>query len=172
MTIRPATPVDVPAVAEMVGKLAVLHEHWDPARYDYKPNIGDMYRRWLAARAQDPQSVSLVADHDRLTANVPFLVGFIVGTIEKPIPIYRIEKFGFIHDLWVEPDYRNEGIARQMTMLAMEKFRQLACTQVRLETAAANEPARKLFASCGFRTASIEMLVELGGSDESGQPRQ
>ena len=30
------------------------------------------------------------------------LVGFLVGTIETPIPIYRIEKFGYIHDLWVD----------------------------------------------------------------------
>ena len=46
-------------------------------------------------------------------------------------------------------------------MLAMEKFRDLGMKQIRLETAAANEPARKLFASCGFRNASTEMLAEL-----------
>jgi ribosomal protein S18 acetylase RimI-like enzyme len=120
-----------------------------------------MYRRWLAARTEDPQSVFLVADHDRLLSDVPYLVGFLVGTIEKPIPIYRIDRFGFIHDLWVEEDYRHEGLGRQMTMLAMEKFRDLGVKQLRLETAAANEPARKLFASCGFRTASLEMLAEL-----------
>ena len=54
-----------------------------------------------------------------------------------------------------------------MTMLAMEQFRALGCPQVRLETAAANEPARKLFANCGFRTASVEMLVELDGRDDA-----
>src|SRR4051812_31583146 len=101
MNIRPATDADVPAVAPMVDKLAALHERWDPARYDYKPQPGELYRRWLAARASDPQSVFLVAEHERLVADVPFITGFIVGTIEKPIPIYRIDKFGFIHDLWV-----------------------------------------------------------------------
>jgi ribosomal protein S18 acetylase RimI-like enzyme len=161
MTIRPATVADVPAVLPMVQKLATLHQRWDPARYDYKPNTAEMYRKWLAARAEDPHSVFLVADHDRLLSDVPFLVGFLVGTIEKPIPIYRIDRFGFIHDLWVEEDYRHEGLGRQMTMLAMEKFRDLGVKQVRLETAAANEPARKLFASCGFRTASAEMLAEM-----------
>lgn len=170
MTIRPATPADVPAVSKMVDKIAELHERWDPARYDYKPNPGQMYRRWLTARATDPNSVFLVADHERLMADVPFLVGFLVGTIEQPIPIYRIEKFGFIHDLWVEEDYRHEGIARQMTMLAIERFREVGCAQVRLETAAANEPARKLFASCNFRPASIEMLVELGPPPEGVAP--
>jgi ribosomal protein S18 acetylase RimI-like enzyme len=49
-----------------------------------------------------------------------------------------------------------------MTMLAIERFRAMGATQVRLETAAANDPARKLFESCGFRSATIEMLLELG----------
>src|SRR5439155_9001656 len=65
MTIRPATPADVPAVLPMVAKLAALHEKWDPARYDYKPNTAEMYRRWLSARATDANSVFLVADHER-----------------------------------------------------------------------------------------------------------
>ena len=31
----------------------------------------------------------------------------VVATVEAEIPIYRLKEFGFIHDLWVEPDYRN-----------------------------------------------------------------
>jgi ribosomal protein S18 acetylase RimI-like enzyme len=156
MTIRPATKEDVPAVCRMVDKLARLHEGWDPVRYDYRANVGEMYGQWLAARAIDGQSVFLVAERE---ANV--LAGFVVGTLDKPIPIYRIARFGFIHDLWLEEAYRNEGIARQMTMLAMEKFRAMGATQVRLETAVANEAARKLFESCGFAVSTMEMLAQL-----------
>jgi ribosomal protein S18 acetylase RimI-like enzyme len=145
----------------MVEKLAELHEQWDPQRYDYKPHPGEMYRRWLAARATDPQSVFLVADHERLMRDVPFLVGFLIGTVENAIPIYRTPRFGFIHDLFVEEDYRNEGIGRRLAVTAIEKFRDIGVPQVRLETAAPNEAARKLFESAGFRTSSIEMLVEI-----------
>jgi ribosomal protein S18 acetylase RimI-like enzyme len=84
-----------------------------------------------------------------------------VATVEREIPIYRLDQFGFIHDLWVEPDYRNEGIARQMTMLAIEKFRAIGVKQVRLDTHAKNDAARALFASCGFRASVMEMLLEL-----------
>jgi ribosomal protein S18 acetylase RimI-like enzyme len=161
MNIRPATAADVPAVAKMVDKLAAVHEQWDAARYDYKANVGDMYLRWLTARAEDSNSVFLVAEHERLRAERPFLAGFIVGTIEKPIPIYRIERFGFIHDLWVDEAYRHEGVGRQMTMLAIERFGAMGVKQVRLETAAANDVARTLFESCGFRVATVEMLMEI-----------
>jgi ribosomal protein S18 acetylase RimI-like enzyme len=159
MTIRPATPADVPAVLPMVQKLAQLHEQWDPVRYDYKPGASEMYRSWLRQRAGDPQSVFLVAEHERLMADVPFLVGFVVGTVESSIPIYRTPKFGFIHDLFIDEEYRHEGTGRQLAMRALERFRQIGIDEVRLETATANEAARNLFTSVGFRSSSIEMLA-------------
>lgn len=155
MTFRPATPEDVPAVLPMVQQLASLHEQWDPQRYDYKPSAASMYDRWLRARAVDRRSVFLVAERESR------LVGFLIATTEETIPIYRLAETGFIHDLWIEPQYRNEGIGRQLTMLAIEKFREKGIRQIRLETAANNEAARALFKACGFRVSSIEMLVEL-----------
>ena len=155
MDIRPATAQDVPAVLPMVTKICALHEAWDPAKYGFLPNPQDRYRRWLTQRADDPRSVFLVAQRERK------IVAFLIGTVEAEIPIYRVKEFAFIHDLWVEEEYRNEGIARQMVMLAIERFKALRVSQVRLDTAAANEPARKLFASCGFRLSTMEMLMEL-----------
>lgn len=158
MMIRPATPDDVPAVLPMVSQLAALHENWDPQRFDYKPHPEEMYNRWLRARATDPRSVFIVAEREPGR-----IVGFVIATVEGTIPIYRLAETGFMHDMWVEPLYRNEGIARQMTMLAIEKFREMGIKQIRLETATANDAARKLFESCGFRNSSIEMLLEIDG---------
>ena len=86
---------------------------------------------------------------------------FLIGTVEKELPIYRLAEFGFIHDLWVEEDYRHEGVARQLTTLAIEKFRDIGVAQVRLDTVAANESARALFAATGFRPSVVEMLIEI-----------
>ena len=58
----------------------------------------------------------------------------------------------------------------QMTMLAVEKFREMGMAQVRLETAAPNEAARGLFASCGFRVSSVEMLYEIAGEARIQNP--
>ena len=154
MEIRPAQPQDVPGILPMVAKICALHEGWDPAKYGFLPDPQERYRRWLTARAGDPRSVFLVADREER------LVAFLIGTIEEEIPIYRLKEFGFIHDLWVEEEYRHEGFARQMVMLAIERFKSAGVRQIRLDTAFANEPARKLFASCGFRVSTIEMLME------------
>jgi ribosomal protein S18 acetylase RimI-like enzyme len=167
MNIRPATSDDVPAVLPMVEKICALHESWDPQRYGFLPDIADMYRGWLRNRTRDAKSVFLVAQREAMPAEAGTpgegkLVAFLIGTIDHGIPIYRVQQFGFIHDVWVEPEYRNEGIARQMTMLAVEKFREMGMSQVRLETAAPNDAARGLFASCGFRASSVEMLMLIG----------
>jgi ribosomal protein S18 acetylase RimI-like enzyme len=153
MEIRPARPEDVPQVLPMVAKICALHESWDPAKYGFLPNPEHRYSRWLTARADDPQSVFLVATQESRC------IAFLIGTVEQEIPIYRLKEFGFIHDLWVEEEYRHEGVGRQMVMLAIERFKAIGVSQIRLDTAAANEPARKLFSSCGFRVSTTEMLM-------------
>lgn len=159
MDIRPATPSDVPAVLPMVAKVCAFHEKLDPAKYGFVDNPAAMYSRWLGGRATDPRSVFLVADAG--SGKRAKLVAFLVGTVEAELPIYRLKHFGFIHDLWVEADYRHEGVARQMVTLAVERFAEIGVKQVRLDTAWANEPARNLFAACGFRPSIAEMLIEL-----------
>jgi ribosomal protein S18 acetylase RimI-like enzyme len=47
-----------------------------------------------------------------------------------------------------------------MTMLAIERFQSMGIRQIRLEIAHANEAARALFASCGFRASAVEMLLD------------
>lgn len=156
MTIRPATTDDVPAVLPMVRRIAAMHEHLDPAKYGYRDDPAEMYRGWLASRTGDAQSVFLVAQTDDGK-----VVAFIVGTVEREVPIYRLRQFGFIHDVWVEEDYRNEGIARQLVAAAVERFREIGAAQVRCDTLWDNTAARDLFKACGFRPSVVEMLIEL-----------
>jgi ribosomal protein S18 acetylase RimI-like enzyme len=154
MEIRAATLQDVPAVLPMVEKLCQLHESWDSAKYSFLPNIPQMYDAWLRERAGHRRSVFLVAETSEKK-----IVGFIIGSVEREIPIYRLKEYGFLHDLWVEPEYRHEGVARQMVMLAVEKFKEIGVEQIRLDTAAKNESARRLFEACGFRESVREMLM-------------
>lgn len=158
MLIRPATPADVPAVLPMVAAVCALHESWDAAKYGFLPNPAQRYERWLIAQATNDRSVFLVAEDD---VELGGLVAFLIATIEREIPIYRLKEFGFIQDLWVEPEYRHAGIARQMVELTVERFKQMGVKQIRLDTAVANDAARRLFSACGFRPSTIEMLIEL-----------
>ena len=157
MQIRPAEVADVPAVLPMVASICALHETWDDAKYGFLSNPQQRYEPWLIAQARSDKSVFLVAE-DVQTGQ---LGAFLIGTVEREIPIYRLREFGFIHDLWVEPQYRHAGVAKQMVMLAIEHFQRIGIKQIRLDTAAANEAGRRLFSACGFRVSTVEMLIEL-----------
>ena len=155
MEIRPATQQDVPALVPMVRKIAAMHETLDPAKYTFRSDPGEMYRGWLVSRSTDPRSVLLVADTGEK------IVGFLVGTVEPEIPIYKLREMGFIHDVWVDEDYRHEGIGRQLLTLAVERFRDIGVKQIRGDTAWHNEAARNLLKSVGFRPSIVEMLIEI-----------
>jgi ribosomal protein S18 acetylase RimI-like enzyme len=151
MLIRPATAADVPHILPMVRAICGIHRAMDSDKYDFLPDIEARYSRWLPERAADPRSVFLVAVSDEP-------IGFLVATIEAEIPIYSLSAFGFIHDVWVEPAYRGGGVGRHLVDSAVARFSELGVKQVRLDTALVNEPARRLFASSGFRPSTIEML--------------
>ncbi|HEX4794450.1 MAG TPA: GNAT family N-acetyltransferase [Humisphaera sp.] len=160
MTIRPATAQDIPSVLPMVTKIARFHEDLDAAKYGLDEDPAESYRSWLAERARDQRSVFLVADAAS-SGEPPRLVAFLVGGVHREIPIYRLKEYGFIYDLWVEEPYRNEGIARQLVTLALERFEQIGVEQVRLDTLITNAAARGLFKACGFRESVVEMLIDV-----------
>jgi len=153
--VRDATVADVPAILPMVRAICSMHEKLDPARYAMLPNVVSMYQSWLPQRIADPNSVVLVGELDSK------VVAFLVASVEANIPIYRLDRFGFIHDVWTEPAARSQGIAKSLALCAVERFRAIGIKQVRLETATDNPGARALFTSCGFRVANIDMLLDL-----------
>ncbi len=147
MTIRPANVADVPAVLPMVAKICAFHENLDASKYGFLPDVASMYDGWLRGCATDRRAVFLVGERDDSQVTAPSLAAFLIGTVEREIPIYRLKEFGFIHDLWVEVEYRHEGIARQLVTLAIERFTRLGVKQIRCDTAAKNTPAQALFAA-------------------------
>ncbi|MFA6045767.1 MAG: GNAT family N-acetyltransferase, partial [Phycisphaerales bacterium] len=147
MIVEDLTPTSMPAVLprvlEMVHELCRLHEAWDPQRFPYLPDVLQRYERWLPQRAADPRSVLAVArDGDEV-------LGFLIASVEREIPIYRVEEFLFVHDMYVELARRGQGIGKSLMMHALERARAMKVTQMRLDVARANGAARKLFESCG-----------------------
>ncbi len=162
MVIRLANPSDIPNLLPMIAKTCALHQSWDAAKYGSVPHPERLYLDWLARLLNNQRNLCLVAEVlTEGTIASPKLVALLIATVEREIPMYSLKEFGFIHDLWVEPEYRHLGYARQMVKQTIAHFTQIGIKQIRLDTASANDVARKLFASIGFRPSQIEMLLEL-----------
>lgn len=156
--VRVATPDDLPALLPMVEKVCAYHQALDPQKFGFLPDVTERYRTWLPRRMADTQSVVLVAVN---AAGEP--VGMLIGEALDEIPIYTLKRYGFIHDLWVDPAARRSGAARALVREAITRFRAMGLTQIRGDTAAENHHARDLLASLGFRPAATEMLLALEG---------
>lgn len=161
MLIRTATPVDIPRLLPLIAEICALHEQWDAAKYGFLPHPERRYEGWLHRLINSQRDLCLVAeDTSEHHTTGSRLAGFLLATVEAEIPIYRVKEYGFIHDLWVEPEFRQTGIAKQLVQQTIAHFKQQGVAQIRLDTAAANETARQLFTGCGFRVSTIEMLLE------------
>ncbi|MFT3684244.1 MAG: GNAT family N-acetyltransferase [Phycisphaerales bacterium] len=153
--IRPAAAADIPAVLPMVQAVCDFHRNLEPARYDFLPDIAARYASWLPKRATDPRSVFLVAEIEN------GLAGFLVGEVLDEIPIFTLKQYGFIHDLWVEPAVRKQGLGRALVAEAVNRFAAMGVTQVRGDTAADNDRARSLIAPLGFVPTTVQVLKVL-----------
>lgn len=154
--VRAAKPADIPGVLPLVEKTYLFHDRLDPARFGAVPDGAKRYHGWLSRLVDQEDGVFLVAELEHA------LIGFTIGVMQTDVRIYRVQRIGFLHDLWVEEQHRRGGIGRQLVSEAIDRFKKLGAEQVRLDTAAPNEIARKLFTSMGFRPSAIEMLKELG----------
>ncbi|MBW4519510.1 MAG: GNAT family N-acetyltransferase [Scytolyngbya sp. HA4215-MV1] len=165
VTIRFANAADVPALLPLIDKICALHQAWDASKYGFLPEPGKHYESWLISQIETDRSVVLVAETQPDAMQTPsHLVGFLIATTEEEIPIYYLPAFGFVHDLWVEPAYRQQGIARQLVLWTIDCFRRMGIEQIRLDVAMRNQAAANLFRSCGFRPSTQEMLIELKDS--------
>ena len=159
--IRPAQPADIPNLFHLIENVSDFHKSLDVDRYNFLPNQGQLYEKWLHKLLLDSSHLCLVAESNSSESKVsPQLVAYLIATVELEIPIYHLKEYGYIHDLWVEETYRRQGIARQMVMKTLEHFQQLGVKQIRLNSLVDNDAAFKLYASCGFRASTFEMLVQ------------
>ncbi len=157
MPVRPAKLADIHAVLPMVRAICDLHTARDPERFAVLPDVLDRYARWLPERIEDPRSVFLVAT----TPDAAALAGFAVCTIEPEVPIFWVPECGWIHDLYIIPEARRQGLARELIIEITARFTDLGVKQLRLHTATFNDNARRTFAAEGFRPCVVEMLKPL-----------
>src|SRR5438105_4339773 len=139
MTVREAIAGDADAVAPMLLRCCAQHESWDAAKYAVMDNVLREYRRWFGQIAEDPRSFLLVAEDEQKK-----IVGFLIAAVRREAPIYRLKEYALIQEFWVEPEYHQTGVGREMVMAAIATFAAIGITQIRAETAAGNEPLRKL----------------------------
>jgi len=78
-----------------------------------------------------------------------------VDLIVSRHPLAHVRRRIYLHSLFIVPAARRLGLARRLTRLALDWGRGRGATQARLEMAAPNQSARRLYESVGFRVREM-----------------
>ncbi|HVM95733.1 MAG TPA: GNAT family N-acetyltransferase [Candidatus Acidoferrales bacterium] len=163
VTIREATTADQAVLGKMGAALMRVHYDFDRQRFLAPgPNTEAGYGHFLASQAQSSDVVVFVAESDG------DIVGYVYAGVE-PLSWKELrDRAGFVHDVYVAPQARRQGIAVRLVEAAAEWLTATGVPRVMLWTAEPNGAAQRLFARLGFRRTMIEMTREVTPSAKTG----
>lgn len=167
----PATQDDLPAVVELCMLVEAQHESYWPLRWQRRTGLREGYLGWLSRRLNEPRMLIHVARDPAIPGPASLfepqgaahgaVVGMILCTIEKEVPIYTYSEYAFVQDMAVRDSHRRRGIAQNLLASAANWARTHNLTQLRLMVANQNPEARAAFEKAGFRPTYQEMVLPL-----------
>jgi ribosomal protein S18 acetylase RimI-like enzyme len=141
--LRPATPADLPNVAELFGALHAFN-----ATFDKNFELSDEWPTYLAEalnRSHDQPDALWVLAWDGDEA-----VGLVIGETHQEPPIFRRRAWLELSALYVKPSHRRHGVARRLVDRLFAWARERGFDSVQLYVSAANTGARDFYAREGF----------------------
>lgn len=177
---------DLPAVVELCMEVEAQHEAYWRLRWERRPGLREGYLGWLSRRLEEPRMLIQVARDPALPGPVSLfdpeglvggsVVGMILCTIEREVPIYTYAEYAYVQDMAVRETHRRRGIAQRLLADAAVWAAGHGLNQLRLMVAEQNPAARGAFEKAGFRKTYQEMVLplqgEAGGKDEGGEPKR
>ena len=104
-----------------------------------------------------PEFIVVVADESGS------LKGFISGEIKnKRLRVH--DKAGYVEKWFVEKDYQNKGIGKELFDRLAQEFKGANCTHIELDTHLENKKAMKIYERLGFTKRLVTFFKLLGDS--------
>lgn len=156
VSIRPATPDDLPALGRLGALLVRTHHDFDPKRFmAASAQTESGYASFLGSQLEMSDVAVLVADDEGT------VIGYAYTAVEGRDYMSLRGPAAVLHDIIVEPDRRRGGVGRRLLQAAIDFARGHGAPRMVLSTATRNAAAQRLFEEAGFRSTMIEMTVEL-----------
>ena len=156
--ISPATAADVLNVSDLCLRVERQHEEYSPLRWSLRSDVSEKYPQWLSRVISDPQWLVLCAQVPQTDGSDALFAGTLVANLMNEIPIYVCQRYAFIHEIAVLPEFRRRGIAAALLKEARHWAGRQGVSQVRLIAADRNPAAQALFASVGYQVTYREMI--------------
>lgn len=160
MIIRRGKAEDLPAIqafyAEVVPTIELAVTSWVPGVY---PSVE------TAEKAIEMQTMFVALIDDKVVGSV--ILNHEADEEYKELswhnPQLSADKVLIVHTLMTSPSHRKQGIAVQLLNFAIDFAKEQKCQAIRLDTFAANQPARQLYEKLGFRNCGTGELPSWDG---------
>lgn len=150
---RQAKPSDLKALLPLVEAYAREQQQQTPINA-LTENFMEFARSGIAQAVEHPAACVMVAE-DAVAGKIR-MAGYAVGMAQEPPPIFEQEMYTFISDLYVDPDYRRQGIATSL----IERVRGWGWVKGinRLSLVLApGSPGMRLYERLGFKPIQVMM---------------
>jgi len=155
VAVRKATKQDARTVAEFAVALAGLHPQWNARRFTQLLTINGA-SAYYGERSTADNAAVLVAEREGR------VIGFAYTEYEPVLYAELATRVAWLHDIYVEPDARNQGAGSALLAGVAEAARGFGASKVLLSVAANNDAGQRLFERNGFETTMHEMMLVVG----------
>lgn len=87
------------------------------------------------------------------------LIGWVL--VDRSLDWFTHKEIGWISDVYVKKEFRNQGVARVLMEQSLEEFKHLGYDDVRLNVFTFNEKAIRLYEKLGFKDVNKFMRIEI-----------
>jgi len=144
VTIREVREEELLKVSELWGDFMAYNAAFNDSFHVQRKSKA-IFAKEMAERKEHPDCLLAVAESDGK------LIGFCYSYISLKPKYFKLEKFGFIGDLYVKPEYRGQGIGRDLVNDALAFFKKRKIKQIELLVAIKNENTIKFWEALGFK---------------------
>ncbi|MBI2638094.1 GNAT family N-acetyltransferase [Candidatus Peregrinibacteria bacterium] len=154
MEIRKAKLKDIKQITDY--GVSLLKQHYELDTY-FAPakNLYEVYRKFFKGCVYSKNRYLLVAEEKGK------IVGYAIGELGSRPPVFKIRKFGFISDVFVEKNFRKLGIAKQFLLELKKWFKSKKLNHIELTVHVKNEIGKKAWAKYGLEDYIIKKRVEM-----------
>ena len=159
LDIRHATVSDILKIISLWKELFQFHESMDRG-FEVIPDAEEKFIPFLKSVIELQEEKKAVV----LVAQSPFdkqLIGYVLGMIGKNTPIFTIQDYGYITDMCVTRDSRQQGVGRKLVEEVKNWFYTQGINRIQLHAASANPVSLAFWKKMGFTTYMEKMSCDL-----------
>lgn len=154
MEIKKATLADLEEIMSLWHDLTTYKVNLEPYLTLAKDHI-QTARDYLSGKLLDPDTIVLLARENGRA------VGYLMGFVIFPPPVFTPRKIGFINEVAVADEFRRRGIGTSLVNEAVAWFHSRGANSVELSVYAKNQVAKEFWHKLGFAEIRAGLAREI-----------